>query len=78
MSKFRPGDLVFRKWSSVVTKYVAKESKFFGLGVILKELWSVDGIIYYSVYWNRIKRAQNTSEMHLMTVEEARENNYAS
>lgn len=73
MSKFAPGDLVKRKWSSVVTKYMARESKFFGLGVVLKKLWSVDGIQYYSVYWNRISRAQNTSEMHLLTLEEAKE-----
>ena len=73
MSKFKVGDLVKRKWSSVVTKYMARESSFFGLGVVIKELWSLDGIIYYSVYWNRIKRAQNVSELNLLTIEEATE-----
>lgn len=73
MSRFKIGDLVKRKWSSVVTKYMVNESKFFGLGVILKKLWSIDGIAYYSVFWFKMKRPQNTSELHLMTLEEARE-----
>lgn len=78
MSKFKVGDLVKRKWSSVVTKYMVNESKFFGLGIVLKELWSVDGIIYYSVFWFKMKRTQNTSELHLMTLEEAKELQYGS
>lgn len=78
MSKFKVGDLVKRKWSSVVTKYMVNESKFFGLGIVLKELWSVDGIIYYSVFWFKMKRAQNTSELHLMTLEEVKDLEYGS
>ena len=73
MSKFKVGDLVKRKWSSVVAKYMVNESKFFGLGIVLEELWSIDGIVYYSVFWFKMKRAQNTSELQLMTLEEAKE-----
>lgn len=73
MSKFKVGDLVKRKWSSVVAKYMANESKFFGLGIVLEELWSIDGIVYYSVFWFKMKRAQNTSELHLLTLEEAKD-----
>ena len=65
------GDLVYRRSVSVPSHH-SVPSKFYGLGLILRHLWKINGTSYYSVYWFRLKKSMNVTEELLFNPEESK------